>query len=419
MRRLSPLLVVAFAMRLPIELTRIGAEIGGHAFGASWELANSAMWDMFVVLLAYGLVDLSRRSSGPAAIAARIAGLLFAALLATETAYQVMGMLDSHAAWIFDLEAYTYAGGLSLAAICLAVAAWPRARVNAIVGLVVCLLAVPPNVVNLYGWLGLGDRGGIVLWMVLGMAHVVGLLVLVVGASDGVETPRPELAMRGFALAAAGLTLRVVAAGVSVVLALAAMSAASFSIMKFALFGGLAVNLVSLGMVGIGALQAARSALDGMPRYAAALAAVGSLWCAGVLLEQLPQLYQLLYGDRGGGEDRLQALSIAMPIVVTISGAVLAAAIAGLARARNNQELARRAGSAGMGYVVLMLASVGIQSVMVEGAGQGGAVFILFAVAGCALVAQLMLSKVCHLASESVSQEPGLPRAVATLEGSS
>ena len=225
--------------------------------------------------------------------------------------------------------------------------------------------------------------------------------------------------MRGFALAAAGLTLRVVAAGVSVVLALAAMSAASFSIMKFALFGGLAVNLVSLGMVGIGALQAARSALDGMPRYAAALAAVGSLWCAGVLLEQLPQLYQLLYGDRGGGEDRLQALSIAMPIVVTISGAVLAAAIAGLARARNNQELARRAGSAGMGYVVLMLASVGIQSVMVEGAGQGGAVFILFAVAGCALVAQLMLSKVCHLASESVSQEPGLPRAVATLEGSS
>src|SRR5262249_38234938 len=137
-----------------------------------------------------------------------------------------------------------------------------------------------------------------------------------------------------------------------------------YQLIKVVTLGGLAINMISFAMVGAGALGVARSAVDGISQYAVIACGAASLWCAAVMLDQVPKYYQVLYGDHGsfGGAEEIQALSVTMPLVATLAGAVFATAIAMYARTRGHQDLATRASGTGVGYLLLMLASVGIQS---------------------------------------------------------
>jgi hypothetical protein len=202
-----------------------------------------------------------------------------------------------------------------------------------------------------------------------------------------------------------------------VIMAVSSRGSGGAGMMKLSLFGGLLVNLVSFVMFGLGAIGVARSAVDGVNRYTAAVAAAASLWCAGVMLEQLPRFYKILYssdyGSWGGSSaEHLTALSVALPVIGTLAGAVLAAVITGFARARNHEALTSSAGAAGVGYVLLMLASVGIQSFLLEKAtSEGTLIGMMLVAAGCGLAAQVMLAKACRAASTSIDAEPGLPQA--------
>ena len=433
-RNTPPILLVAFALQLAFSLVHLGvrmAESADRSFEDvhRWDLASNGIWALFAVMVCVGLFDLAARRTGGAAIGARVAGLAFVSLYALGVALNALFVFElmPHGEWIWRVEQYVYWTVNTAAAIGLAVAGAPRARALMGVGLALCLASRLPPVLGeaIFGGMDLGRQGAELVRYAFGLVHTIGLLLLVVAATDGVAAPRRELAARGFGLAASALWLRLIAALVGVLLTVVAVSSrgdGGVGAIKLAMFASLVVNLVSFAMFGLGALHAARSAIDGVSRGGAAIAAAASLWCAGVMLEQLPQYYKILYGgDAFGGSssrDHLQALSIALPIVGTLAGAALAAVIAGLARARNDAILTTSAGSAGVGYTLLMLASVGITSFLLEKADSaGGAIGMMLVAAGCGLAAQVMLAKVCRTASTTIDHDPGLPQATAKVSG--
>ncbi len=431
LRGVPPLLLTAFA----IEIAFVLAHLVQRAIASSeryydgldrWGMASHGVWAVFTVMVSVGLFDLSRRLVGRAAIATRVAGIAMASVFALATildALQTFELLPRDR-WFFTLEGYVFWAVSTASTIALAIAAAPRDRVRAIAATAICLIAYPPAILGeaTYGALGLGPRAAHIFYACLQVARLIALLVLVVGATDRVAAPRQELAAQGFGQTASALWLRVIAAATAMVFTLAAVATVgrgSFAIVKFAMIGALAVNLISFAMFGLGAMRVARSELDGVPRYAAALAGAASLWCAGVMLEQLPHFYDILYHrDSFGssGQERLQALSVAMPIVGTLSCAVFAGVIAAFGRARNDEMLGARARGAGTAYVLLMLSSVAISSYLVEKAGtQSAMIGMLIVAAGCGLWAQLVLAKVCRAASFVLEMEPGLPQATARL----
>ena len=425
-RNTPPILLTAFALDLVFTAAHVVSRLvqsGERDYLAvdRWDMASTGMWAAFVVMFCIGMFDLASRLTGGAAIAARVASLAYGAMFATSTLLNVLSVLEllPHGEMIWKVEQYTYWGLGTCVAIALAFAASKRSRAAAVVGFALSMVARMPGFLGepLFQALDLGPRATEIVYTVLGILHTIAYLVLVIAATDGVEVPRRELATRGFGLAASSLTLRVIAAAAGVVLVVMAVSSrgeGGASLIRFGMIGGLLVNLISFAMFGLGALRAARSALDGIARYTAAVAGAASLWCAGVMLEQLPQFYQVLYhqGHGSSGAERLQALSIAQPLVATLAGALLAAVISGFARARNDEPLTTRAGAAGVGYVLLMLASVGVTSFLLETArSQGMLLGMMLLAAGCGLAAQVMLAKVCRSASASIDVDPGLPGA--------
>ena len=419
-------LVLDFVFSAAHLVVRLTADAERYYDASSrWDLAASGIWALVALIMCVGLFDLAARRTGAAAVGARVAGLAFMVLWATGFVLSLMTMFDlmPHGEWIWKVEQYYY--WLVNAALIagLAVAAMPRARDLMAMGVGLCVLArLPPFLGSaIFGGLGLGPKGFAALHGTLGLVHTIGMLLLVIAATDGIAVPRRELASRGFGLAASALWLRVVAALASVLLMLMAVTArgeSSAGFVKLAMIAGLAVNCLSFLMFGLGALHVARSSFDGVARYAAGAAAATSLWCMGVMLRQLPAYYKVFYAHESSGsfgasaQEHLQALSIALPIVGTLSGAILAGVISGFARARNDGALESSAGASGVGYVLLMLASVGISSFLLEKATSVGTLagMLLFA-AGCALAAQVMLAKVCRSASASIDMEPGLPEA--------
>ena len=435
-RNTPPILLAAFGLDIAFDLTHLVQRLSvssEHDFDRvdRWQLAANGVWALFTVMVAIGLFDLARRMTGRAAVGLRLAGIMFAVHFVLGHVMNLVFAFElGGSRWLWKVESYAFWGLVTIAALALAAAAWRRRPALAIGGLVLCMLTRPPEILGelLFKPLDLGFTGAHVMYTTLGIVHAIAMVAMVIAASEGVAQRRRELASTGFSLASSALTLRVVAAVAGVILALLAVAAASSrsggsgaeGIMKFAMFGGLVVNLASFAMFGVGALRAARAELDGVPRWTAAIAAAGSLWCMGVLLQQLPTYYQILYGhgDRGStAQSQLTALTVAMPIVATLAGAVFAGVIASYARLRANEDLVSRASAASIGYTLLMLASIGIQSFMLENARSiSGVIGLMVVAAVCGLVAQVMLARACRSAAILVDDEdPSLPKAVATI----
>ncbi len=428
MRRISPILLVAFGVDLAFGVAHLVQRLTltrDHYFDGvdRWGMAGSGVWAMFAVMVGVGLFDLAGRLTGRAAVGARVAGIAVFASFALGMTVNILNIFDllPHEQWVWQVDQYLFWAIWTIAAVGLLLAS--PARLLAIAAFAVCMLVHPPPFLGEVMFKGFGILGAEILYGGLALAHTAAMLVLVSDASDGAAPQRHDLAVKGFDRAAGALWLRVVAAAFAMMFGLmSAASAAngSFAIMKFTMIGGLVINLASFLVFGLGALDVARSALDGVARYAVAIAGAASLWCAGVMLGQIPYLYQVLYGHESFAsshqEERMQALTVAMPLVGTLSCAIFAGVMAAFARARGDEALAGRASSAGTTYVLLMLASIGIQSFLFEKATSlSGMIGMMLVAAGCALAAQMILSKVCRAASFSLESAPGLPTAVAKI----
>ena len=380
-------------------------------------LASSATAIAWTVVLVIAIAHLGRRLIGVAAIGARIAMwalVVSLAVLVFREVYSAMDKLDRdvdqiywYGRWAVGLVATT---GLIIAA--------SGSRALMIAGGALALLQELPPI----AWQKLSSVIGTdYVWfrflsMIMVVVGSIGWVLLLYGATRGTETPLPSLAIRGLRLAARGVWLRVIAAitSVCVTFMMFAASHGSGKAIEVALVAALVVNMLSFAMFGIGAIQVACSNLDGVPRFALGAAGVLSLWCGALMLMQIPWLYAVMTDSQSfGGIDFLDALSIAQPIVATLSAALLTGGIAAFATARGDSGgLGRQARSAGVAFVCLMLFSLFAQYGLSRGTSSdaGGAMVMLLA-AVCALIAQVALAQLCSAASNAIDSEPSIPTA--------
>jgi hypothetical protein len=118
------------------------------------------------------------------------------------------------------------------------------------------------------------------------------------------------------------------------------------------------------------------------------LAGLLALWSAGIANMQLPQMYTVLYGgeDYGHYGAEMMELAAVVPLVAAAALAVLAATIGAFANKRSLEDLRVHASGKGVGFVALMLASVGITTWLLPKAGSISG-FVTMSL--CAIVAML------------------------------
>ena len=167
-------------------------------------------------------------------------------------------------------------------------------------------------------------------------------------------------------------------------------------------------------MIARGALGAMVAEIPAVPLV---LAKAASLWCLGVTLAQLPYTYRMLYaaeeyGYGSAARDYVQALSVIAPIVAIAAIAAVARAIAGFAARRGLEQLRFEAQSKGVGFVTLMLASIGLQQwLLPQMTSEGSLMFMMLGAAVCSLWATVLMARLCALTADSLQAEPGLPTA--------
>jgi predicted Co/Zn/Cd cation transporter (cation efflux family) len=157
--------------------------------------------------------------------------------------------------------------------------------------------------------------------------------------------------------------------------------------------------------------------VPGLNGYLVAIAGAASLWAAGVTLAQFPHLYRMLYaGDSmfSGDNERemAQALAITAPLVVTIGTALMATALSRLAAFRGDAKLHTDAHSWGVGFVLLMLVAIAIQSWALPKAESLSslAMMMLFA-AAAGLFATILMARLLGSGADSLESDATLPTA--------
>jgi len=267
----------------------------------------------------------------------------------------------------------------------------------------------------------LGTEGiGFKLFFALSMLlDAASFTVLAIGAASGATSPESSRAVTGLLRIGGALRVRVVAAlvgsGIGLLVALTSHGGeGSIGIMKLAMIGGLAISIVADVMLVLGAALAARAALPVLPRWPLVAAAACVAWSAGVMLDKLPHVYRLLYGDHSGGDgfEYLAVFGALVPLVELAGIALVAGTISAFANRRGDQELATHASGKGVGFVVLMLAGIGITTWLIPQAkSESGLLVMMLCALTAMLAAMIMMARLCKLAAEAVDREPGLPAA--------
>ena len=385
--------------------------------GARVMVASNAMTIATMIVLGLAIAHLGRRLIGAAAIGARVATWAIAGSVALFVVRQIYAAIHTsydadvtevlwYVRWVIGLTATI---GLIIAA--------NRSRGLMIAGGAIALVQdLPPIVWEKIShvtephsdWFSVLNLGVVAL-------GTTGTMLLLYAAAR-TETPLPSLAIRGFRLASRGVWLRVIAAitGVCATFLMFSASHGSGKAIEVALVAALIVNMLSFAMFGIGAIQVACANLDGMPRFVLGAAGVLALWCCGVMSMQPAALYRAM-NDRGFlDSDFFDALSIAQPLIATLSAALLAGGIAVFASARGDSGgLGRQARSAGVVFVCLMLFSLLAQYGLIRGASSmGGAAMVMLLAAVCGLIAQVALAQLCTAASNAIDSEPVIPTAI-------
>ncbi len=425
LRAVPPLFLLAIVG----ELLFVGLELGWRfaSTGELWierlSLTSGGLGLATRALAAAGIWELARRASGRARKAllvsaiAFLAGIVFSmgwnwlwTLWHRHESFETLWKIESYAQFTCDVVAMT----------AFAIAAWSAGAV-AIAGLVLALASHPPPFA--YDWIlsliGNGDKAGLVFEIVVQLLLVAGMLLLAIAVASGEANSEPHRAAAGLRQVAASLKLRVVGvlvgAGLTILVILGSNGGeGALGALKLAMFSQVVLYAIAQVMMSLGAMRASSAAVPDLPRWACALAAALALWCTGVVILQVPRMYNLLYGEEHGffRKDSVEALSLALPLVVAASVAVVAAAISALAARRGDEQLRMHASGKGVGFAALIVSSIGITTWVVPHAkSDSGYAMMLVCAGGALLWAFVLAAKLCALGADAVEAEPGLPAA--------
>jgi hypothetical protein len=426
-RALPPVLAAAVLLQLVALVANVIWHLAepGEKWFARTMLTEAGIHLAADVLAVYGVYELVRRTTGRARIALQIATVSLAIGTLVGVGFEWLFTLwspSSEGSFEKALLAmrYTSFGLDAVGAAGLAIAAWDKLPF-AIGGLVLAVFGHPPPIVydKLAAAFGTELHGYFKIQLVTQGAYAIGFALLAIAATTVVGTPETRRAVSGLRQVGGALKLRVVAALVGTGLLLLVMMAktpgeGSVGVIKLALMSAAVLNLVAQLILSFGAMSAASAELTDLPRWAMVVASALSLWAAGVMLAQLPHVYEMLYGrgDHDFGENYAEALATALPIVVTAVIAVVAGAIGALAARRGDNELRTHASGKGVGCVALMLSSIGITAwLLPEAKSESGLLMIMFCAAGTGLWAMVLGARLCSLGADAIEAEPGLPSA--------
>ena len=394
----------------PIEVPRIA-------------LIDDGLYFATCILGIIGFVELARRSAGRVAVGFKITAVGFGVAVAVTMWWHVFVVIQPH--WSIEtmqrIEDWMRFVPRLLPLLGVVVAATFSQRGAAVVGMIALLVTDPAPTLGrpMYGWMASTVRGQMLL---IEARHLIelGALFFIVSriATAGVALPARD-GTSGLRTIASGLWLRVVAAcsvaGLTLLLVVGKANDGAVGIYKLATISSAIVGAISLAMIARGAYGAMVAEIPAAPLVVAKAAA---LWCLGVTLAQLPYTYRMLYGGadnyayESGPREYVEALSVVAPIVAIAAIAAVARAISDFAARRGLEQLRFEAQNKGIAFVVLMLASLGLQQWLLPRATSDGELTgMMLGAAVCSLWGTVLIARLCALAADSLQAEPGLPTA--------
>lgn len=377
-----------------------------------------------------GSFELARRLGGRAALGITIAGWAFAGVLAVDCVYasfQFMEKMWEHETLLKTIEYAYYAAWLAVpVGVCIALL--EKKRELGIFIVIVTVLTWPPPLLadKIYSWLPHGESR----YAIDGALRAVRFGFLLAGFAAVARGAAAAVADRvaaasGLRLAAKSQWLRLIAIAAVPLITLMVIGSkggkGSLEMLKLAMITTFVVNIISFAQFGVGALRTARGSVAELGRWPFVLAGAASVWAAGVVIGQLPWVYKALYKPDsfafGSSEltRYMEALSVAMPVVVVAGMTLTAVAISGLAAKRGNEELRGHAQSKGAGFVTLTLVNLAMAQWMIPKAMRGDSLssFVMLSLLalGCAIAAIVMIAKLLGLGADELDREAGLPTA--------
>ena len=352
-------------------------------------------------LAIYGALELAGLVRTRAAVGAKLAAAGWAATIALGFAQTFVAMTGSWKEPIYTTLQWVWWISLIAVGAGLVITAWRR-PIIAIAGGVLWLAAERPPVFDNWMWPQLLNHPDARLvvstaQLVLQAASVLLLAAAAVGdVPDGFVIRDLQRVRWGHTRIANALWLRVIAVSALPLVTLMIMgsqSAASFKALGYAMVVAGLVNAVSFLGVGFGVLDTLRGNQPEIPRFPLYLAAAGALWCAGVTLYQVPELYDSLFGEHSGflaerTQDEASAFAILLPLVASAAIVLWTIAVGAFAVRRENFGLSGRAHRTGMWFVILWVANLGVMQWLLPEARSDGSVMLLLLLAlACGLVA--------------------------------
>ena len=377
------------------------------------QLARMAAAVTEYALVAIGVFELARRTSGNARQLLRWAGVLLLAVCAWYALRPVIDVLvDERRMWVIDVSRWGFfASGMCslIAVILLGVVA----RAPIALCAVIAVLArgwIPYVTDDLHLWLFEHHEVAAVYWVVQSMLFAIGVLGACARVAATPATSDPELAIGGFHYVANALRLRVVGAIVFAFLATGMVR--SHELRWFIVVGAPLVVIVTLVIVALGCLRVARAQVDHMPRWRFAIGGGLSLWWAVVQYEQVFHLFRDHDVITGAGQSFASAWSIAGPLIATAALGLVGSAISAFAHARTNDELRESAAVRTLLFIVLSASSVGIQSQVWKAETRDGFLMLMFVAAAAGIAALVAFAGLARQAADAI--DTGLPKARVT-----
>lgn len=382
--RVGLILQILLAAGYAFGVMVVGEHLGADSL-ASWVRVQLAVRGGYFVahaLLLFGALELSHLLVGRAARGAKLAASAWGILIVADIAVVAL-RLDPD--WDLSLLASYVSWGwfviTALVGVGFALAASKRLIIVVLVGAAWLILQRPPVLLE---WLehtfAHSPRplecmfSGIDIAAALMLAALA--LVAVADVRQGFIMPVPQRAREGLGWVARSLWFRL--AGVLVIPLVMLMLSGNghedprLMMAKAAVVAGF-ISIASLIVFGFGALDVARSHHAEVRRWPFLIAAIASLWSAGVMMTQLPDAYRAAIEHPSGYYHRsvdvyVTSLTLVVPLVTIGSAIAIALAISGFAKRRGNFELARRGQNSAILVGTLQLGALVVANILMPAA---------------------------------------------------
>jgi len=408
--RVAAILIVAMAL-----FGLVQQQAAAFPMVLKLNLIRTAMSFAIKGLAIFGALELAGLLPGIAATGARLAAAGWALTLALSIFDVTLSLSESFAKSAEVYVRWSWYVALFCVGAGLVVAAWRKPVVAIIGGVLWLLVQYPPPVEDWFHKL-FGGSYKAVFYVAQGRFTLQGVAMILLAAAAVGAVPEdfairtPDRVRRGFSALAISMWIRVISVSILPLLALMMIGSRgdhSEKTLPYTIVAAALVNVVSLLVFAWGALEAARARHPEVSRGPLLAAAIGALWCAGVAVRQIPELYALMTGGGGFMGDRSENLATAFSVVgpFVAAGAVVAAAIAigGFANRRQQLDLGTRAQTVGIVFVMLTGANLAVMTWMLpEARSEGSAILILLLALGCAIASVVMFARLARDAAALV-----------------